>query len=76
MFSIVTHIFNLFKISFKNTAVLMTTVPLIVSSIIAKVWCPVCVGSRADIFCLRLKELFFLFSFPPYFCLCEVLIDL
>lgn len=54
----------------------MTTVPLIVSSIIAKVWCPVCVGSRADIFCLRLKELFFLFSFPHYFCLCEVLMDL
>lgn len=54
----------------------MTTVPLIVSGIVAKVWCPVCVGSRADIFCLRLKELFFLYSFPHYFCLCEVLIDL
>lgn len=45
----------------------MTTVPLIVSGIMAKVWCPVCVGSRADIFCLRLKELFFLFSFPALF---------
>lgn len=54
----------------------MTTVPLIVSAIIAKVWCPVCVGSRADIFCLRLKELLFLFSFPHYFCLFEVLRDL
>lgn len=54
----------------------MTTVPLIVSGIIAKVWCPVCVGSRADIFCLGLKELLFLFSFPHYFCLCEVLTDL
>lgn len=54
----------------------MTTVPLIVSLIVAKVWCPVCVGSRADIFCLRLKELVFLFSFPHYFCLCEVLMDL
>lgn len=54
----------------------MTTVPLIVSGIIAKVWCPVCAGSRADIFCLGLTELFFLFSFPHYFCLCEVLMDL
>lgn len=54
----------------------MTTVPLIVILIVAKVWCPVCVGSRADIFCLRLKELFFLHSFPHYFCLCEVLMDL
>lgn len=54
----------------------MTAVPLIVSGIIAKVWCPVCAVSRADIFCLRRKELLFLFSFPQYFCLCEVLIDL
>lgn len=54
----------------------MTTVPLIVILIVAKVWCPVCVGSHADIFCLRLKELFFLLSFPHYFCLCEVLMDL
>lgn len=54
----------------------MTTVPLIVILIVAKVWCPVCVGSHADIFCLRLKELFFLLSFPHYFCLFEVLMDL
>lgn len=54
----------------------MTTVPLIVSLIVAKVWCPVCVGSRTDIFCLGLKELVFLLSFPLYFCLREVLMDL
>lgn len=29
-----------------------------------------------DIFCLGVKELLFLLSFPPYFCLCEVLMDL
>lgn len=54
----------------------MTTVPLIVRGTVAKVWCPVCAGSRADIFCLRLKELLFLFGFPHYFCLCKVMMDL
>lgn len=33
-------------------------------------------AARLDIFCLGVKELLFLLSFPPYFCLCEVLIDL